>query len=249
MATKFKNGIESNGEVRLPYRIINANRTLDASDYTIECNGDYILTSASANSTTFTFTTTVANPLVVGSIVAISNYSNATFGNGTYTVLTKPTNSEFTVRATTNAYLYSYTNITGAVHCPITVTLPTAVGNIGRIYNIKNTGLSAFVTLAGASFTTTATATSGAGQTVLSVASATGITVGSSVTGTGITYPSIVTAVNGSSITIDQPTTSSWISGGSVTFQQEIDGYPTHIIEANYHTATVQSNGSKWMLI
>lgn len=250
MATKFKNGIEvTNGSLSLPYALITGPTTLDDSYYTVECNGDKQLTAVSATTTTATITTTTNHNLSTGAIVGISNFTGGIFLNGTYIVTGTPTTTSFTFSSPTNAYTFSYTNQTGIVHIPFTITLPSAVGKAGRLYNIKNTG-TAFVTLSGSSFSTTATTgSSGAGQTVLNVASTTGITVGSDVSGTGIAYRSMVTNVNGNNITINQATTSAWVSGGSVIFTQDIDGDTTHVIESGFHTVTVQSTGSKWILL
>ena len=100
-------------------------------------------------------------------------------------------------------------------------TSPTALtGGTGSIRNlfIGRLAGSRAVYNGTASTTTTATATTGAGQTSLVVASATGIAIGSIVSGTGIVTGTKVSGVSGTTITIDTATNASWVTGGSVTF-------------------------------
>lgn len=100
----------------------------------------------------------------------------------------------------------------------------TITGMLPIEYNITGT----IATRTNSQFTiaknkiTTATATNGADQTVLTVANSIGITANQLVTGTGIVNETKVKSnynyFSGIFVPINNPTNSSWVSGGEVTF-------------------------------
>jgi hypothetical protein len=140
-----------------------------------------------------------ADPIRMTDSNSVALFSVASTGRISNT-LNSPSATGMTITAATSqsANLQEWRNVSGT---PLTL-----VDSAGRLI------------VGGGAPTTTATATSGAGQTSLVVANAAGIVVGSSVSGTGIVSTTKVSVVSGTTITIDTATNASWVSGGTVTF-------------------------------
>jgi len=139
MATKFKNGITSEAAVSLPYKLITESTALTATDYTVACNSVYTITSVTTTNTQWVFTTSANHSLTIGSIASVSNLNpigNNLF-NSTF-VVTAVTSTTFTVDAIYPYANNTYTGLSGKLFGSLNVTLPSAVGIQGRIYNIKN---------------------------------------------------------------------------------------------------------------
>ena len=137
MATKFKNGITSEASLTLPYTTVTGSITLDSSHYTVGCNSVYTITALSTTSTQWVFTAN-GHGMVAGTIVNVSGLTvSSGIVNGPFVITAADANT-FTVDSAYPLGTTSNTGLAGKAYGSFTVTLPTAVGIQGRVYNIKN---------------------------------------------------------------------------------------------------------------
>jgi len=147
---------------------------------------------ASNSLTTLHSTTSIAiNGVAMGGLGTQSGNQGGTFSTPSRYVLVGM-QFEGTTNATTSDFMVKFTNL----------SLAYSTSNFYRA-------------------TTTGTATSGAGQTSITLASAVGVAAGQTVYGTGIAAGTTVSSIIGNTLTISPATTASWSSGNALSFSDK----------------------------
>jgi len=173
------NGLYTNAALSLPYTAVTGPITLSTNHYTVGCNSVYTITALSTTNTQWIYTA-AGHSMAMGTLVNISGITQQSLCNGPFVITAADTNT-FTVDAVYPLGTNTYTGISAKAFGTFTVTLPSAIGIPGRIYNIKNLADGVIVI--------------------------------------------------------------------TTTLSQTIDGFASYYLEKAYHSVTLQSTGSNWIVI